>query len=269
MITEAAANGHWVIFENCCLANGWMPKLEILFVNILKTNEINDDFRMWFVTESMETFPLILLRRGIQIVSEPPQEISQIMCKQYNRPPLNSDKFFNNAFPAPLSLIWHRFVFALNAFHAVAQMRAKFDAVGWTIPYNFNDDLLRCSISQLRGFIKQFGAIPFDDFFYLLSECHYGSEIVDVIDRRLLFTLIEQFCCEAVTREENHKFFDDADLCVPGEPNRENSLEYLISLPSKIRPKELGLHENAQYEKNINDGCGVSNIFRLTKSSEC
>lgn len=119
-------HGNWIIFENCCLAIDWMPKLEILFLKILKTEEINEDFRLWFVTESTQMFPLIMLRKGIQIVNEPPREIAPFLLKQYSTPPLNNDKYFNNAFPAPLSLVWHRSVFALNVFHAVAQTRNQF-----------------------------------------------------------------------------------------------------------------------------------------------
>lgn len=133
--------------------------------------------------------------------------------------------------------------------------------IGWSTPYSFNEDMLKCSVSQLRGFLKQSGAIPFDSFFYLLSECYYGSEVIDQHDRRLLFTLLQQFCCETATIEENYKFFEDADIAIPKEPNKENCIDYLKDLPLKMRPNNVGLHENAQFGKDVDDGYQVRISF--------
>lgn len=248
-LAEALSHGNWIVFENCHIVPDWMLTLESLFTNFLRMDEVNEEFRWWFILEPTESFPLIILREGNQIINEPLESIKDKMMQKYSMEPLTSDKFFNNAFNPPLSTSWYRYVFALNAFHAVVQERRYFGPIGWSNEYDFNDNLLDLSISQLRTFMKHSLSIPFDDIFYLLSECHYGNEIIDATDRRLLISLLDRFCTERITSE--NRFFDDGRLCIPVEPNRENSIVYLNSLSAKADPNDVGLHTNASYMPNV------------------
>lgn len=258
MLCDAMTHGGWIIFENCHVATDWMIKLESLFVNLINSKEINNDFRIWFVLHPTNAFPLILLRDAIKIVIERPSNFRENMIEQYSSEPLSNDKFFNNAFPLPLSSVWYRFVFAFNAFHAISLERITFGSIGWSQPYDFFDSIRKHSLFQLRSFVKKYGSIPFENFSYLVNDCNYGNEIVDICDRKLLANLFEQFCNEAATTVDYYTFFESATLCIPFEANRENSIEYLKTLPSEIAPCELGLHNNVGYLRNVNEGKNVS-----------
>lgn len=261
LLTEAFTQGDWIIFENSDSIAEWMPTLECLYINLIKSNEINDDFRWWFVIEPTHTFPLIMLREGIKFVFEHPPDIPTKILEQYSTEPLTDDKYFNNAFTASTLSNWYRCVFALTAFHAVVQERTHFNAIGWSTPYNFDEILFQVSITHLRRFLKQFQTVPYDDLFYLMNDCYYASEIVDENDRRLLHTLLHHFCNKNLESIANYKFFENGEIHIPCESNRKNVIEYLISLTSKCGPNDVGLHENAQYKRNIKDGKNVSRIL--------
>lgn len=258
MLSEAICHGSWIIFENVHIATDWMIKLESLYTNLIKSKEINDDFRWWFVLTPTNAFPLIMLRDAIKIVNERPSTLRSNMINQYSTEPIKSEKFFSQAFTSPLSSAWYRFVFALNAFHAVSLERIYYGSIGWSQPYEFYDSIRKLSLFQLRSFLKQSGSIPYADFLMLMNDCNYGNEIIDICDRRLLFNLLRQFCNEFATTKENFAFFESGILCIPSEPNREKSIEYLSTLPPKIPPCALGLHNNVEYLRSVDEGNSVS-----------
>lgn len=258
MLADAVSHGDWIVFENCHIDTDWMIKLESLYINLIKSKEINDDFRWWFVLSPTTAFPLIILRDAIKIVIERPSTLRDNMIHQYSSEPLSSDKFFSNAFAPPLASIWYRFVFAFNAFHAVCVERTAYGSIGWSKTYEFYDSIRKWSLFQLRSFLKQFGSIPYENFLHFINDCNYGNEIIDICDRRLLFNLLKQFCNDDATTMENYSFFDSATLHIPSEANRENCIEYLNNLPGHLTPRELGLDNNIEYLRSIEAGKTVS-----------
>lgn len=263
MLSEAVTQGSWIIFENCHIATDWMMRLESLYTNLMKTKEINGDFRIWLVLKPAKTFPLIILRDAIKIVTERPTNLRDSMIEQYSTEPLSSDKFFNSAFQAPLASVWYRFVFAFNAFHTVCLERMAYGSIGWSQTYDFYDNIRKLSLFQLRSFIKQCASIPYEQFLYLANDCIYGNEIIDICDRRLLSNLLQQFCNENTTTKNQYVFFELATLCIPSEPNRENTIEYLKTLPLRCAPCEFGLHNNVHYLRSVNESKSVSWIHLI------
>lgn len=258
MLSEAVAQGSWIVFENCHIAVDWMEKLETLYAKLIQSDEINDDFRFWFVLNPTDTFPLLILRDAIKIVIERPSNLRETMIEQYSTEPLSSDKFFNNAFQPPLATVWYRFVFALNAFHAICLERMAFGSIGWIQPYDFNDNIRKSALFHLRSFMKQCGCLPYENFLYLVNDCSYGNEIIDICDRRLISNLLQQFFNENTTTKNSYGFFETATLHIPSEPNQENAIKYLKTLPSRCAPCEFGLHNNIEHLRSVNESKSVS-----------
>lgn len=229
-----------------------------MYTNLLKSKEISDDFRWWFVLNPSTTFPLILLRDAVKIVIEPSTGLRENLLNYYESEPLINDKFLTSSLAPPLSMVWYRFVFAFNALHAVCSERMHYGSIGWSKPYDFSDSIRKILLMQLRTFVKQSDSIPFENFVYLANDCNYGNEIIDPCDRRLLEHLIKQFCNEMATTKDNYTFFETSSLCIPSEPNGENCIEYLKSLPLNNAPSEVGLYNNVDYLRQSSDGEDVS-----------
>lgn len=273
ILNEAVNHGRWIIFENChIMSNDWMIKLESLYINLCESQEINDDFRWWFILNRTTSFPLIMLRDAIKIAVERPSDWRTNMIHQYSSEPMCTEKFFSHAFvqqPPSLATTWYRFVFSINAVHAVMLERLVYGSIGWSQPYEFDDNIRKLTLFELRSFLKQSGSIPYESFFYLANDCNYGNEIIDICDRRLLLNLLQRFCNADAVTKANYKFFDTDILHIPTEPNRENCMKYFNELSSKIKPHAFGLPGHVEYRRNVKDGNNVSyNRFKFVFSQK-
>lgn len=267
VLTEAIIDGNWVVFENSHIASDLMLTLENLFIDLQRMEEIDEEFRWWFILEPNKNFPLVILKEGIQVVNEPLENIRDKMSQKYQNEPLHNDKFFENAFMPPLSIIWYKHVFALNAFHATIQARKHFGPIGWSYGYAFNENLFDLSISQLRTFMKHLGSIPFDSVLYLVGELYYGNEIIDINDRRLLFSFLDRFCSERVSNQDEYKFFEDGNIRIPIEPNKMNSIQCLSHQSEQLMPQDVGLHGNVSYHVNARAGFEMLKRIHRTQIS--
>lgn len=257
-LIEAIEQGDWIVFENCHLMCEWMPYLERLYIKQMKSERVHEDFRWWFVIEPMDSFPLVILRDAVKFVYQNPPGITQNMVMQYKNGLVDR----GDTFSIPTRVKWYRFAFALNAFHAIIRERCQHEAIGWSGVYDFNETLLYGSVDYLHRMLKLYDDVPYEDFFYLINDCLYANEIIDLSDRRLLKTLLQRFCCPQILDQNKNSFLSGGLLSIPEKADPESAVNYLKGFACNVN--DVGLHDNTGHLRSTRSGQKVSvGIFDL------
>ena len=204
MISDGLKQGHWVVLQNCHVAESWMGELEKICMDPALAESANENYRLWCTSYPSVKFPVSVLQNSVKMTNEAPKGLRMNMLRSFNSDPLASEKFYTNAFSGQVGLHWLRGVFSLVFFHAVIQERREFGPLGWNIPYEFNESDLKISLMQLKMFLKQYGVIPFEGHIYLTGECNYGGRVTDDKDRRLLISLLEFIYNEKTVETEGY-----------------------------------------------------------------
>lgn len=194
-IEAAIKSGHWVILQNCHLANDWMPVLERVCDN-LTSDTTHAEFRLWITTKSTPTFPLSILHRCIKLIDEPLQHTRGILLNAFTNPPIVNETWIDSC-KAPLEL--KRQLYVLSVLHGIIIERRSYDCIGWNYPYRFGCTDFHIGVNQLVELVDSFDSMPYDMLQMMMVECIYGSHMVDVYDLRCL----ERF---------SKYFFDGSDV---------------------------------------------------------
>ncbi|KAJ3193186.1 Dynein heavy chain 7, axonemal [Irineochytrium annulatum] len=246
MIQNGITEGSWVVLQNCHLAVSWMPTLEKICEDI-SPETTHKDFRLWLTAYPSDKFPVTLLQNGVKMTNEPPKGLKANLYKSYISDPIVEKNFYEGC---KQQQNFEKLLFGLCFFHAVIQERRQFGAIGWNIPYEFNDTDLRISARQLRNFLSEYDEIPFQALTYLTGQCNYGGRVTDDKDRRTLMTLLQLYYDPAAVTQENYHFSSSEHYFIPSVTSYAKMLEYIDGLPLEAKPEVFSLHENADISRN-------------------
>ena len=92
-----------------------------------------------------------------------------------------------------------RVIYGLCMFHAVVEGRREFGALGWNARYSFSISDLQITAQQLLRFGQ---SNPIESAIAAVSnlaaDCNYGGRLTDERDRRVLFSLLTDFCTPGI-----------------------------------------------------------------------
>ena len=139
LMASGSKDGSWVCLQNCHLASSWLPELERTLEAML-LQEVHPEYRLWLTSMPSKIFPVSVLQSGIKLTNEPPRGLKANLRGSFND--MQEDVFTR----VTKVHSWKKLFYGLVFFHAVVQERRKYGAVGFNIPYEFNNSDLQVSL---------------------------------------------------------------------------------------------------------------------------
>jgi dynein heavy chain len=252
MVRDTAQAGSWVLLQNCHLAKSWLPSLEGLVERLRYEHDkglikVNPEFRLLLTSIPSPYFPVALLQDSFKVTTEPAKGLKKSLTEIYSVLK-NSKEDFALYSHSDKPQEWRKLFFSLAFFHCLVRERRKFGALGWNIPYEFNDSDFKISMRQLHLMLDNNEKPPFKALTYLTGECNYGGRVTDDWDRRTLLAIL-QTCYNEGALYDHYRFCKLPQYYAPRDSSEISSyLEFIGKLPSEESPEVFGLHDNA----NIN-----------------
>jgi len=267
MIEKGLKEGNWVVLQNCHLCVSWMTALEKIVIEIDPEDPgTHKDFRLWLTSYPSKDFPVTVLQNGVKLTTEPPKGLKNNLIDSWNRDPIADSAFFEDC---EKNTELKNMTFALTFFHALIQERREFGALGWNIPYEFNESDLRISARQLKMFISECPSddeLPYKALRYLTGQCNYGGRVTDDNDRVTITTILDLFFQPHI-HEPNYALSLSGDYRVPPSGPVAGYLEYIEGLPVQCSPEVFGMHDNADITKDMKETQDMLSAILLTEGS--
>ena len=254
-IRQAVISGDWVILQNCHLCTSWMPTLERI-CQTFKAENIHPDFRLWLTSYPSTVFPVSILQSGVKITNEPPAGLKENLLRSFQPDPLENLMGPDSTLEPQKRLAVRKLTYSLCFFHALVQERRTYGAIGWNIPYAFDDSDLQISLRQTQIFVCDYPEVPYQALNYLIGECHYGGRVTDDWDRRTLSTLLADFCNSRLVQDPEYSLVSgEQDIYrVPHSVNYHDYLDAIRQLPTIQAPTVFGMHDNVIIARDLLEG---------------
>lgn len=186
-LRKAATEGLWLCIKNVHLVPHWLDGLS----QELDVLELNKDFRLWLVCDSIVNFPESLLVKCNQIKYESPSGVKNKLLRVIQQwTPFVSQK------RDPKIMKLYIIIFILNS---VVQERRSYIPQGWSKWYDFSESDLRTAMSIIGWMEKSTNyKVDWAVIRGLCQHIAYGGRIDNHQDLQLLLALLQQFFDEHV-----------------------------------------------------------------------
>merc|ERR1719174_2749713 len=241
-IDYATKSGTWVMLQNCHLGKSWLPTLEDIVDNFKNTENLHKLFRLYLTSMPATYFPVPILQNGIKLTTEPPKGIRQNMYGTLSS--LDDWSGGYEDMEKRVILPWKKLSFTLCFFHACLQERRKFGALGFNIPYEFNNTDLDASIKILKMFLTENSYVPYDAIQFIVGQISYGGRVTDDWDRRCVTVALLKLVQPAVLKD-GHKFSPSGVYYPPAPGSIDEFKAYVNSLPLADECEAFGMHDNS------------------------
>ncbi|XP_066907574.1 dynein axonemal heavy chain 10 isoform X1 [Halyomorpha halys] len=217
MVLEAMSKGLWVVYQNCHLDIDFVIEIDKL---LQSTTELNENFRLWLITELSNEFPSRVVKSSIKVTTETSDDFKTKMEDTYTK---TSEEYLNSFnYPALKPILY-----ALTLFHCIILERKKYGSLGWNIMYQFGNSDYKMAIQTIQEYLNRNidfsgGNIPWEALKCLIGDIIYGGHMIDKYDRRIILCYIDEIF--------------DGDM--------DDYIEEIKKLPTMSMAKILGLHPN-------------------------
>ncbi|CAL1160609.1 unnamed protein product [Cladocopium goreaui] len=238
----AFITGGWLVLQNCHLGIDYMNEVE---ETLMKTPEIHQDYRLWITCEITSRFPIGLLHLCIKVTQEPPAGLKASLHRTYTT--MISQETLDKVDHEK----WRGLLYAISFLHSIVQERRKFGAIGWCVPYEFNNSDLDASLlfleKHLSSTIMVGLPLSWNTIQYMVAEVQYGGRITDDLDRELFITYAAKWLNDSMFSQNFAFNFYSADYNydIPKGLDMSAFHEHIESIPSVDSPLIFGLHPNA------------------------
>lgn len=219
-----------------------MPTLASIVHGLATNTSVNPDFRLWLTSLPTPDFPVSVLQKGLKVTCEPPETLASNVTASLHALPEDTA-----AACAGQSRQWRCLLYATTVFHAAAQERRKFGALGWNIPYAFTAGDLSCSLATLRNLLEASDEVPWSAVRFVIGEIAYGGRVTDDNDRAVLTALLDMYVGRHAIAPEAARL-GAQPVRMPGAAvdTMASLRELAAELPHDDPPSAFGMSDNAE-----------------------